>query len=114
MPDIREVLKALSIDDRALWSEQRTIMRRAYLNAHNETIGIGNWTYEDDSFMDLIDIRLALLFDRGGKLDTVTDIIGDDHKVIEQDIHNAEDKLKEKIAVNRSAATAELMQNKWN
>lgn len=76
MPDIREILAALSIDHRALWSEQRTIMRRSYLNAHNETVGIGNWTYEDDAFMDLIDIRLALLFDRAGLLDSVKEIIG--------------------------------------
>src|SRR6185369_4132352 len=79
-----------------LWSEQRTIMRRSYLNAHNHTVGIGAWTHEDDAFMDLIDIRLALLFDRCGKLEATKDIIGDDDKRIEQDIHDKEDTMKAK------------------
>jgi hypothetical protein len=95
MPDIREILNALDVDDRALWSEQRTIMRRSYLNAHNETVGMSNWMLEDDAFLDLIDIRLALLFDRAGKLHTVKEIIGNGNK-IEDDIKASEDKMKEK------------------
>lgn len=95
MPDIREILAALSIDHRALWSEQRTIMRRSYLNAHNETVGIGNWTHEDDAFMDLIDIRLALLFDRAGLLETTKSIIDTDRQeAVESDLKAAEDKMK--------------------
>lgn len=96
MPDIREILNALSVDNRALWSEQRTIMRRAYLNAHNETVGIGNWTHEDDAFMDLIDIRLALLFDRAGLLNSTKEIIGDTHIDIEHDIKKREDDMKDR------------------
>lgn len=96
MPDIREILNALSIDDRALWSEQRTIMRRSYLNAHNETVGMANWSHEDDAFLDLIDIRLALLFDRAGRLNAVKEIIGTDHQeAIESDLKVAEDKMKD-------------------
>jgi hypothetical protein len=75
MPDVREILAALTIDDRALWSERRTEMRRAYLNAHNQTVGMGNWEATDDAFMDLIDIRLALLFDRCGKLQATKQLI---------------------------------------
>ena len=95
MPDIREILNALSIDDRALWSEQRTIMRRSYLNAHNETVGMANWSHEDDAFLDLIDIRLALLFDRAGRLNSVKEIIGNGDK-IEEDLKASEDKMKDK------------------
>lgn len=98
MPDIREILNALSVDNRALWSEQRTIMRRAYLNAHNETVGIGNWTHEDDAFMDLIDIRLALLFDRAGMLESTKEIIGAEQgEKIENDLIVKSDKLKQKV-----------------
>lgn len=93
MPDIREILNALSIDDRALWSEQRTIMRRSYLNAHNETVGMANWSHEDDAFLDLIDIRLALLFDRAGLLQSNKEIIGNGDK-IEEDLKASEDKMK--------------------
>lgn len=95
MPDVREILAALSIDDRALWSEQRTIMRRSYLNAHNQTLGIEDWSAEDDAFIDLIDIRLALLFDRAGRLETTKSIIDTDRQeAIESDLKVAEDKMK--------------------
>lgn len=93
MPDIREILNALDVDDRALWSEHRTIMRRSFLNAHNETVGIDKWTFEDDAFMDLIDIRLALLFDRAGRLQSTTDIVGDGAE-IEADLLSKEDIVK--------------------
>ncbi|SRR6266496_3062371 len=95
MPDIREILAALDIDDRALWTEMRTIMRRSYLNAHNETVGIGNWSAEDDAFTDLIDIRLALLFDRAGRLQSTKEIIGNGDK-IESDLKASEDRMKNK------------------
>lgn len=74
--DIREILMALSPDDRALWSEHRTTMRRSFLTAHNNTVGMGNWSDKDDAFIDLIDIQLALLFDRAGRFETTKDIIG--------------------------------------
>jgi hypothetical protein len=96
MPDIREILNALDVDDRALWSEHRTIMRRSFLNAHNETVGMGKWSHEDDAFMDLIDIRLALLFDRAGRLNATHDIVGDGAE-IEQNIKDMEDKAKVKL-----------------
>lgn len=79
--DIREILAALSPDDKALWSEHRTAMRRSFLTAHNMTVGIGNWNANDDAFADLIDIQLALLFDRAGRLnadDPFKQIIGTD------------------------------------
>ena len=96
MPDIREIINALSIDDRALWSEHRTIMRRSYLNAHNNTVGVAKWSPEDDAFLDLIDIRLALLFDRAGRLHAVKEIIGNGDK-IESDLKTSEDRMKGKV-----------------
>lgn len=69
MPDIREVLKGLSPDDRAMYMEARNIMRRAYLAAHAKVLPIDKFEIEDDQFLDLIDIKLAILFDRGGSFD---------------------------------------------
>lgn len=76
MPDTREILAAMSVDDRALYIQCRTDMRRAFLTAHNSTVGIAKWEDQDDSLLDLVDIRLALLFDRSGRLNSATDIIG--------------------------------------
>lgn len=73
--DIRQILQALSDDDRAVWNECRSNMRRAYITAHNMTIGPDKWDIMDDAFCDLIDIRLALLFDRGGRLNATQEII---------------------------------------
>lgn len=66
MPDIRDVLKGLSPEDRALYSEVRTTMRRAYLSAHAKLLPIDQFLVEDDAFLDLLDIRIAMLFDRAG------------------------------------------------
>lgn len=66
MPDIRDVLKGLSIDDRALYTEVRTTMRRAYLYAHSKVLPIEKYEESDDNFLDLIDIKIAQLFDRAG------------------------------------------------
>lgn len=73
--DIRQILQALSNDDKALWNECRSNMRRAYITAHNMTIGPDKWETMDDAFIDLVDIRLALLFDRGGRLNATQEII---------------------------------------
>lgn len=95
MPDIREILAALTPDDRAMYMEARNNMRANYLYAHNSAVGVSKWDQSDDSFFDLIDIRLALLFDRGGKLNAPKTIIDVDngHRV-EQELKDAEDKMK--------------------
>lgn len=69
MPDIRDVLKGLSVDDRALYSEVRTTMRRAYLGAHARILPIDQYEATDDAFLDLIDVKVAMLFDRAGVFD---------------------------------------------
>lgn len=66
MPDIRDVLKGLSPDDRALYTEVRTTMRRAYLYAHSKILPIEQYDEPDDNFLDMIDIKIATLFDRAG------------------------------------------------
>lgn len=66
MPDIRDVLKGLSPDDRALYSEVRTVMRRAYLYAHSKVLPISQYEESDDQFLDWLDIKIAQLFDRSG------------------------------------------------
>jgi len=68
MLDVREILKSLDTNDKALWLEHRTAMRRSFMSAHTTVLGIAKWDENDDAFLDLIDIRLALLFDRSGRM----------------------------------------------
>lgn len=104
MPDIREVIKALDTDDKANWLHHRTEMRRSFIQAHNTTVGIANWTEEDDAFLDLIDIKLALLFDRSGRMDQDKTIVEkSDGDTIVEDI------MKEAAKIVPSDAT-KLMQ----
>lgn len=120
MPDIREVLAALDPQDRVLWSQHRTEMRKSYMNAHNSVIGIAAWDANDDAFIDLIDIKLALIFDRSGRFNAVKEVASQkDANEIEGILHTASDKLK--IAPNNtkvdndntvSSATA-MMKNEW-
>lgn len=81
-------------------------MRRAFLVAHNNTVGIDSWRDKDDAMMDLIDIKLAELFDDCGKLEASEDIIhkDDSDKIIDKIVENG-DKI--------SAATKSLLANKW-
>lgn len=94
MADIREILAALSPEDRATYVQHRNEMRKRYMIAHNQTIGTERWDNFDDQFLDYIDITLALLYDRAGRLMATKDIIGDDKTKIEQDIDSIETNLK--------------------
>lgn len=98
MADIREILAALSDEDRAMYTQHRNEMRRSYLIAHNQTVGMDKWDSTDDQFLDYIDIMLAVLFDRAGRLMAVKDIVGSDKSDIEKDIDAVEQNLK-KISV---------------
>jgi hypothetical protein len=90
MPDIREILQAIDEKSQQLWSRHRTEMRRAYIVAHNATMGAASWTAEDDALLDLIDIKLALLFDRSGHFEAAKDVIGKaDGEKIEANILNS-------------------------
>lgn len=94
MADIREILAALSDEDRATYTQQRNEMRRIYMVAHNRTIGTEKWDSFDDQFLDYIDITLALLYDRSGRLMAEKNIFGDDKTKIEKDIDTIETNLK--------------------
>lgn len=95
MPDIREVLAALDENDKRLWSQHRTEMRKSYMNAHNSVLGIAVWDAHDDAFLDLIDIKLALIFDKSGRFNSSKSIVaqGDTDKT-EQTINDDGSSLK--------------------
>lgn len=94
MADIREILAALSDDDRVMYTQHRNEMRRSYMVAHNQTVGMDKWSETDDQFIDYIDIMLAHLYDRAGRLMATKDILGDDKSKIEKDIEAVESNLK--------------------
>ncbi len=95
MPDIREVLNALEEKDRYLYSHLRTEMSSTYLKAVHETLGITNFNQEDHAFMDLIDIKLAILFDRAGKFNNAKGSIDEEAAAqIESQIAEAASGLK--------------------
>ena len=68
--DVREILNNLSETDQTLYAQHRVEMRRSYLTAHNTVLGIVGWNAGDDMFMDYVDITLAMLFDRAGKIES--------------------------------------------
>ncbi len=67
--DIRKLYASLSETDRTIYQQIRTDMRRIYLRAHTHVIGMDKWEMEDDYFLDLIDMKVAVLFDRAGAID---------------------------------------------
>jgi hypothetical protein len=111
MPDVLEILNSMSVDDKALYSESRSAMRRAYLNAHNATVGIGKWENSDDWFLDLIDMKLALLFDKAGLMETSKKII--DNTEAERIEAEIIDKTKQLSAV-RNGVSAQPNPNSYN
>lgn len=95
MPDIREVLDALDTEDRRLYSQTRTRMRGAYLQALTEIVGIHRHDETDDALLDLIDIKVAVLFDRAGRIAATKDVIAkDDAAKAEADIKDAAGKIQ--------------------
>lgn len=96
MPDVRDIVARLNPEDLAVWNEHRTCMRKCYLAAVNATIKIDKFEQQDDSFLDLIDIRLALLFDRAGWLPSGLEKITGKETAdkIEAEIIKAEDIFK--------------------
>lgn len=95
MPDIREVLKGLDPDHRAIYTEVRTAMRRAYLYAHSKILPIEQYEEADDYFLDLIDIKIAQLFDRAGTFNHVEGKLAtEEAKEIETKIENDATKIE--------------------
>lgn len=108
MPDIRDILKGLSPDDRAMYAESRTIMRRAYLAAHAKVLPIEHYTQEDDNFLDLIDIKLATLFDRAGVFNhTEGNLDTEQGKAFEADVKAAGDSAATRLMKQNGTAQAQ-------
>ena len=76
--DIREIINSLDDQDKTMFNQHRTEIRRSYLTAHNSIIGVHAWEAYDDHFMDIIDLKLAILFDRAGRFEAVKDKTIDD------------------------------------
>lgn len=110
MPDIREILKALSPEDKTIWETSRTKMRATFIGVHGATVGSENWTAYDDAFLDLIDIRLALLFEQSGKIAfNGKEIVSPkDAEPIEEAVKQAEDEVKSKAQYPGSTASRML------
>lgn len=100
--DIRKLLDALSSEDKAVWQRCRTDMRKAYINAHNTIHGVERWELEDDAFLDLIDIKIATLFDRNGRLENADEVIPSASN-IEDDIRKAVRSVDSKVDNHKSA-----------
>lgn len=115
--DIRVILEALHPEDRALWSKHRTDMRRTYMAAHSATLRVDNWQAEDDAFLDLIDIKLAILFDRSGKITMTEEAIAmlnsKQGHGIEQDIANQNKRLSQSPS-QRLLPTVDQNKQGWN
>lgn len=86
--DIREILKSLDDADKRKWEDARSIMRRAYLTAHNTVLGIEAWDVNDDALLDWIDIRLVDLFERSGRFAAVKETAEQAAVRVEADIRD--------------------------
>jgi len=108
--DIREIINSLDDQDKTMFNQHRTEMRRSYLTAHNSIIGVHAWDAYDDAFMDIIDLKLAILFDHAGRFEAIKDKTIDDAmiKQVEQDIITAYSGIKQHEV---SKATASMQGN---
>jgi hypothetical protein len=65
------------------------------MTAHNSVIGVAAWNAHDDAFLDLIDIKLALIFDNAGRFAAVNEVANKaDGAQTEAAILKADDQLK--------------------
>ena len=76
--------------------------------AHTETIGMDKWASEDDRLLDYVDISLALLYDRAGRLISSKELIGEDKEKIEAAIDSADSNLKK---IDRALGNAAMIAN---
>ncbi|SRR5216684_5113221 len=103
--DIRQLYKSLSIEDRTIYQSIRTDMRKVYLNAHTNIAGMDKWCSDDDALLDLVDFKIAMLFDRSGRINSTQEIIDKEEiKVIEQKIEKQEESMTAKLLAGN---------NKW-
>ncbi len=110
--DIRTLFEALSPEDRVLYQKIRTDIRKVYLNAHTNIVSIEHWDVSDDAFMDLLDIKIAVLFDRAGAIEGVKSPINkNEEKAIEKSVEVQGNKLTEKMNTEISQASQQLKAN---
>ena len=111
--DITALYKGLSADDRVIYQRVRTELRKVYLNAHTEIVGMIHWTTEDDYFLDLLDIKIAVLFDRAGLIEASNPVVDkEEEKVAETKIVTKNNSITAKI--NGSKALLDAIANdKW-
>lgn len=101
--DIREILAAIDEKDKQLWSNCRTNMRKVYIAAHNKVIGVADWSHIDDAFLDMIDIQLAQLFDRSGRLNSTKTIVNnEDAEKIKAEMLKRDNEVKDKLPMMNS------------
>lgn len=110
--DIRALYKSLSPEDRTVYQSIRTDMRKVYLNAHTNIVGMNNWDNSDDAYLDLIDIKLAMLFDRAGHIEGVEPVIeADEAKSIEEKIEVGGNAITIKMNTEMSKGSVALKAN---
>lgn len=110
--DIRTLYGSLSPEDIALYQKVRTDMRKVYLNAHTNIVHIENWDVTDDAFMDLLDIKIAILFDRAGAIEGLKSAIDkNEEKAIEKNVEAQGDKLTVKMNTEMSEGSQKLKAN---
>src|SRR5229473_3339209 len=105
--DIRQLYKSLSIEDRGVYQSIRTDMRKVYLNAHTNIIGMDKWNSNDDYFLDLVDLKVAELFDRVGRIEGII-IDKSEAKDIEDKIEQQGNVIQSKMNIEMSDASAKL------
>lgn len=110
--DIRTLYGSLSPEDRALYQKIRTDMRKVYLNAHTNIVSIENWNVDDDYFLDLLDMKIAVLFDRAGAIEGIKSAIDkNEENAIEKSIEAQGDKVTTKMNIEMSEGSQKLKAN---
>ena len=78
-------------------------MRKVYIAAHNKVIGVADWSHIDDAFLDMIDIQLAQLFDRSGRLNSTKTIVNnEDAEKIKAEMLKRDNEVKDKLPMMNS------------
>ncbi len=65
--NIKDILNNLDDNDKRLWVDHRTNLHRAYLTMLHDALGVASIDETDMAFLDLVDIKLALVFERAGR-----------------------------------------------
>ena len=111
--DITALYKSLSPDDRAIYQRIRTELRKVYLTAHTEVVGMIHWTTEDDYFLDLLDIKVAVLFDRAGAIEATKPIVDkEEEKAAESTVTTRDGSIMQKVASSARLLEA-IGKDKW-